>query len=143
MSGGAVLAVRDLRVTYRTAAGPVRAVKGVSFVVPAGRVLGLVGESGSGKSTVALAVMAALGAEAEVTGEVAFRGENLVGKPARELRRLWTVVSLHRDLGINLAGIEAVLRLHDHTAELHRRIHDLARQLHEALEADLAGTDEG
>jgi peptide/nickel transport system ATP-binding protein len=89
VSGGAVLAVRDLRVTYRTAAGPVRAVKGVSFVVPAGRVLGLVGESGSGKSTVALAVMAAFGAEAEVTGEVAFRGENLVGKPARELRRLW------------------------------------------------------
>ena len=63
--------------------------KGVSLVVPAGRVLGLVGESGSGKSTVALAVMAALGAEAEVTGEVAFRGENLVGRPERELRRLW------------------------------------------------------
>jgi peptide/nickel transport system ATP-binding protein len=64
-------------------------VKGVSLAVPAGRVLGLVGESGSGKSTVALAVMVALGAEAEVTGEVAFRGENLVGRPERELRRLW------------------------------------------------------
>ena len=87
--GEPVLAVRDLRVTYRTGAGAVRAVKGVSFVVPAGRVLGLVGESGSGKSTVALAVMAALGAEAEITGEVRFRGESLVGRPERELRRLW------------------------------------------------------
>ena len=87
--GEPVLAVRDLRVTYRTGAGPVRAVKGVSLVLPPGRVLGLVGESGSGKSTVALAVMAALESEAEVTGEVRFRGENLIGKPERELRRLW------------------------------------------------------
>jgi peptide/nickel transport system ATP-binding protein len=84
-----VLSVRDLRVTYRTGAGPVHAVKGVSFAVAAGRVLGLVGESGSGKSTVALALMAALGPEAHVTGEVRFGGENLLGKPARELRRLW------------------------------------------------------
>ncbi|HEV8308218.1 MAG TPA: ABC transporter ATP-binding protein [Methylomirabilota bacterium] len=84
-----MLTVRDLRVSYRTGAGPVRAVKGVSFVLPPGRVLGLVGESGSGKSTVALAVMGALFSEAEVTGEVRFRGENLVGQPARELRRLW------------------------------------------------------
>jgi peptide/nickel transport system ATP-binding protein len=89
MTGEPVLCVRDLRVTYRTGAGPVRAVKGVALEVPAGRVLGLVGESGSGKSTVALAVMAALGPEAEVTGEVRFRGENLVGRPERELRRLW------------------------------------------------------
>src|SRR5436309_3542303 len=87
--GEPVLAVRDLRVTYRTGAGPVRAVKGVSLVLPPGRVLGLVGESGSGKSTVALAVMAALESEAEVTGEVRFRGENRIGKPERELRRLW------------------------------------------------------
>ncbi len=90
VSGGEpVLTVRDLRVTYRTGAGPVRAVKGVSLTVPPARIVGLVGESGSGKSTVALAVMAGLGPEAEVAGEVRYRGEDLVGKPARELRRLW------------------------------------------------------
>jgi peptide/nickel transport system ATP-binding protein len=64
-------------------------VRGVSFTLRPGRVLGLVGESGSGKSTMALAVMGALGAEAHVAGEVRFRGDNLVGKGARELRRLW------------------------------------------------------
>lgn len=64
------------------------------------------------------------------------------GYGPRELRRLWTVVSLHRDLGVNLAGIEVVLRLHDHVAELHRRAHDLSERLHEALEADLADADE-
>jgi peptide/nickel transport system ATP-binding protein len=84
-----VLTVRDLRVSYLTGAGRVRAVKGVSLTVPPGRIVGLVGESGSGKSTMALAVMAALGPEAEVTGEVRYRGENLLGKPERELRRFW------------------------------------------------------
>jgi ABC-type glutathione transport system ATPase component len=84
-----VLAVRDLEVTYPAAGGPVRAVRGVSFTLPPGRVLGLVGESGSGKSTTALAVMGALGTGARVTGEVRFRGEDLVGKTARELRPLW------------------------------------------------------
>jgi peptide/nickel transport system ATP-binding protein len=84
-----VLDVRDLRVTYPTASGPIRAVRGVSFTLEQGRVLGVVGESGSGKSTMALAVMGALGAEARVTGEVRFRGDDLVGKAARDLRRLW------------------------------------------------------
>ena len=87
--GEPVLTVRDLRVTYRTGAGGVRAVRGVSLTVPPARIVGLCGESGSGKSTVALAVMAALGPEAEVAGEVRYRGENLLGKAERELRRFW------------------------------------------------------
>jgi peptide/nickel transport system ATP-binding protein len=48
-----------------------------------------VGESGSGKSTTALAVMGALGSGVQVAGEIRFRGENLVGKTARQLRPLW------------------------------------------------------
>jgi MerR family transcriptional regulator/heat shock protein HspR len=70
------------------------------------------------------------------------RAGELEGYGPRELRRLWTVVSLHRDLGVNLAGIEAILRLHDHVAELHHRLHDLAERLHGTLEADLADANE-
>jgi MerR family transcriptional regulator/heat shock protein HspR len=61
-----------------------------------------------------------------------------------EVRRIWTIVSLRRDLGINLAGIEAILRLHAHLAELHRRVRQLAEELEDALdqEPDLASDDE-
>ena len=41
---GCVLEVRDLRVSYHTAAGPVRAVNGVSFFLRPGERFGLVGE---------------------------------------------------------------------------------------------------
>jgi MerR family transcriptional regulator/heat shock protein HspR len=52
-----------------------------------------------------------------------------------EIRRIWTILSFQRDLGINLAGVEAILKLHDHMAGLHRRLDELAAELHEALEA--------
>ena len=51
-----------------------------------------------------------------------------------EIRRLWTVVSLHRDAGINLAGIEAILHLQDQLDRVCQRLHRLAEQLDEALD---------
>jgi peptide/nickel transport system ATP-binding protein len=64
----AVLEVRDLRVSYQTAAGPVRAVDGVSFFLGPGERLGLVGESGSGKTTTALSLMRLLQESAVIEG---------------------------------------------------------------------------
>ncbi|MDT7638064.1 MAG: peptide/nickel transport system ATP-binding protein, partial [Pseudonocardiales bacterium] len=48
-TGEPILRVDGLEVSFPSEAGPVRAVRGVSFEVGAGEVLGIVGESGSGK----------------------------------------------------------------------------------------------
>ncbi len=68
MSAEPLLSVRDLRVQYRTRAGLVDSVRGVSLEVEAGAVPALVGESGSGKSTVAQSVIGLLAANGRVAG---------------------------------------------------------------------------
>ena len=66
MSGVPLLAIDDLAVTYRTAAGLAHAVDGADLVVPRGTMLGLVGESGCGKTTLARALMGVLPGNARV-----------------------------------------------------------------------------
>ncbi|HEX6492139.1 MAG TPA: ATP-binding cassette domain-containing protein, partial [Candidatus Dormibacteraeota bacterium] len=80
-----VLAVSDLTVSFPSEAGPVRAVRGMSYSVSSGEVLGIVGESGSGKSVSALAVMGLLPRTARVAGSVRFHGRELQGLGDREL----------------------------------------------------------
>ena len=53
----ALLDVRDLRTSFRTEDGIVKAVDGVSFSVETGQTLGIVGESGCGKSVTCLTIM--------------------------------------------------------------------------------------
>ena len=52
-----MLEVRDLKVSFRSEQGLMRAIDGVSFNVGEGEILGMVGESGSGKTVSLLAVM--------------------------------------------------------------------------------------
>jgi peptide/nickel transport system ATP-binding protein len=80
-----VLSVADLTVSFPSEAGTVRAVRGVSYSVAPGEVLGIVGESGSGKSVSALAVMGLLPRTARVSGSVRFHGRELLGLGDREL----------------------------------------------------------
>jgi len=83
-----VLDVRDLCVSYQTAAGPVRAVNGVSFFLRPGERLGLVGESGSGKTTTALGLMRLLHEPAVIEGgEVFLDGVDLLRLSEEEMRQ--------------------------------------------------------
>ncbi|EFG64937.1 peptide ABC transporter, ATP-binding protein [Streptomyces sp. SPB074] len=81
-----LLSVRDLTVSFR--GGAEEAVRGVSFDLRRGEVLGLVGESGSGKSLTALAVLGLPPGGARVSGSVRLDGTELVGAPSRELDRV-------------------------------------------------------
>ncbi|MCM3112316.1 ABC transporter ATP-binding protein [Lederbergia lenta] len=83
----AVLDVRNLRTSFYTDDGEVRAVDGVSFSVPKGKTLGIVGESGSGKSITSLSLMRLLPASGKVKeGEVLFKGQNLLDLSEEKMR---------------------------------------------------------
>jgi peptide/nickel transport system ATP-binding protein len=82
-----LLSVRDLRVTFPTADGLVRAVRGVSFDVDAGQTLGIVGESGSGK-TVCTQTLLGLTRGAQVHGEARFEGRDLLTMRPDQLRAI-------------------------------------------------------
>src|SRR5579862_8405193 len=81
---GALLEIRGLRVRF----GATEAVRGVDLSIGDGEVLGLVGESGSGKSATALAILGLLGAAARVTGEILWRGKNLLEFNTQEWRQI-------------------------------------------------------
>ena len=85
---GAVLEVRDLRVSFPSESGTVQAVRGVTYALAPGEVLGIVGESGSGKSVSSLAVMGLLPTSARITGSILFRERELLGLPDREFSDL-------------------------------------------------------
>jgi MerR family transcriptional regulator/heat shock protein HspR len=57
----------------------------------------------------------------------------VVGYAPAEVRRIWSILSYQRDLGVNLAGVELILRLRDRMDEVHRQLAGLARALDEAL----------
>jgi peptide/nickel transport system ATP-binding protein len=84
-----LLNVDDLRVSFATEDGIVRAVDGVSFGVNTGEVVAIVGESGSGKSVTAMTLMGLTrGPNAKFEGTATFDGVDLVTADENELRTI-------------------------------------------------------
>jgi peptide/nickel transport system ATP-binding protein len=85
----ALLEVRDLRTSFKTDDGIVRAVEGVSFTVDRNQTLGIVGESGCGKSVTSLTVMGLNNPRnATSSGQALFDGEDLLAASPSRLREL-------------------------------------------------------
>jgi len=84
----ALLEVRNLSTTFRTAAGVVRAVDGVSWDVEEGETVALVGESGCGKSVSALSIMRLVAEPAGriESGEIIYKGRDLLKLREDEMR---------------------------------------------------------
>jgi oligopeptide/dipeptide ABC transporter ATP-binding protein len=90
-----LLDVRDLSVTYGSGQESVRAVRGVSFSLEAGQTLGVAGESGCGKTTVALSLLRLLPASAKLSGQILFKGENVIDLGWQRLRAVrWAGASV-------------------------------------------------
>ena len=75
-----LLQVSDLRTSFFTDAGEVKAVNGVSFTLEKGKVLGIVGESGSGKSVTAYSIMQILAPAGKIVGgSIRLDDQELIG----------------------------------------------------------------
>ncbi|MGW5877868.1 dipeptide ABC transporter ATP-binding protein [Nocardiopsis terrae] len=113
-----VLEVNDLNVTFPGLNGnlDVRAVRGVSYAVRRGEVLGIVGESGSGKSVSSMAAMGLLPEHAEITGSVRLHGEEILGLDDRTMaKKRGKVISMvFQD---PLSGLTPVYTVGDQLAE--------------------------
>jgi peptide/nickel transport system ATP-binding protein len=83
----ALLDVENLHVSFGTADGMVKAVRGVSFKIESGRTLGIVGESGSGKSVSVQTVMG-LTQNARVSGQAMFEGRDLLAMRPDQLQSI-------------------------------------------------------
>src|SRR5690242_3316052 len=86
----ALLEVRGLHTEFRTGAGLVRAVDGISYSVDPGETVAIVGESGSGKSVGALSILRLIPNPPGriVGGEVWFGGRDLMKLSEEEMRRI-------------------------------------------------------
>jgi peptide/nickel transport system ATP-binding protein len=114
-----LLEVRDLRTSFRTDDGVVKAVEGVSFSVHRGRTLGVVGESGCGKSVTCLTIMGLNNPKnSESSGEALFEGVNLLNAPPSKLREI--------------RGDEMAMIFQDPMTSLNP-VHSIGRQLVEAV----------
>ena len=84
-----LLEVKNLRTEFRTGAGIVRAVDGISYTVEPGETVAVVGESGSGKSVSALSLLRLIpDPPGRITGgEVLFAGRNLLQISEAEMRQ--------------------------------------------------------
>lgn len=89
MSTQPLLEVRNLRAHIGTPRGVVRAVDDVSFDLDEGQALGVVGESGSGKSVMARAIMGLMPARSGRSGDVSFRGRDLLALSKKESLEIW------------------------------------------------------
>ncbi len=84
-----LLEVKNVRTSFFSHLGEIQAVRGSSFTLNHGDVLGIVGESGSGKSVTALSVMGLIEEPGKIKeGEILFDGEDLVKKSQSELSAL-------------------------------------------------------
>ena len=82
-----LLEVKELRTSFFTDAGEVKAVNGVSFNLDRGKVLGIVGESGSGKSVTAYSIMQILAGTGKIIGgSIKLDGQELVGSGEKVMK---------------------------------------------------------
>jgi oligopeptide transport system ATP-binding protein len=84
-----LLELNNLKMSFYTYAGEVQALRGVSFTLDQGEVIGIVGESGSGKSVTSLSIMGLLPPAAKIkSGNINFNGRDLLTLSSAQMQQI-------------------------------------------------------
>ena len=138
-----ILTVNNLKTTFHTSSGSVQAVRGVSFDVGKGEIVGIVGESGSGKSVTSMSILRLLPSTAEIDQEsaVVFEGADLTRLSVNQLRAIrgQKIAMVFQDPMSSLnplirvgKQVEEMLKIHHKNlskAQLREKVLELFRQV--------------
>ena len=84
-----ILEVKNLKISFRTQGGTLKAVRDISFDLERGETLAIVGESGSGKSVTSKAILGILAGNSIVEGgEILFDGKDLLKVPEEDMQQI-------------------------------------------------------
>ena len=123
-----ILKVEDLKTSFMTSSGEVQAVRGVSFEVHKGEILGIVGESGSGKSVTSMSILRLLADTARIkNGKIEFEGTDLTKVSDKQMREIrgQKIAMVFQDPMSSLnplipVGIQVAEMIHVHHPEMKR-----------------------
>lgn len=121
-----LLEVKNLQTSFYTHLGEVQAVRGISFDLEEGGVLGIVGESGSGKSVTSLSIMGLIDSPGKIkNGEILFDGVDLTKLSKREIRdyRGKEIAMIFQD---PMTSLNPVFRIKNQMLEVIKRHTDLS-----------------
>jgi len=121
-----LLEINNLKVEYRTDAGTIYAVNGVSLIIEKGQTFGLVGETGAGKTTIAKSILRVLPhPQAKiVSGEILLDGENMLELSEKKMRSIRgnKVAMIFQDPMTALNPIETVGYQIAEAVKLHNKV---------------------
>ena len=134
---GNIIEIRNLRTYYHDRKTILKAVDGVNLALEEGSVLGVVGESGCGKSTLALSILNLVPHPGAIdSGEILFRGRNILDMSASELRtvRGRQISIIFQD---PIAGLNPVLSVGEQITEMITTHTDLGKSEAHQMALDL------
>ena len=118
-----ILKVEDLKTSFMTSSGEVQAVRGVSFEVHKGEILGIVGESGSGKSVTSMSILRLLADTARIkNGKIEFEGTDLTKVSDKQMREIrgQKIAMVFQDPMTSLNPLKTIGKQIQEAVELHQ-----------------------